>query len=166
MTDKDIQKIISAQALGMLRSANIDGLVDAPSLPEVTIAIDLAIGEINITSPITRLSLQDMWGNSSYQYLLTLGTIKYLVLTLFNDWVHNGLDATVDQFTINNRMSDYSSLLDRYTVEFTDRLVTAKPMLSRHTKTTQIYTPKVSPRRTPNDGLNVYSLPRIAFVIK
>lgn len=166
MTDKEIQNIVSAQSLGLIRSGTIDGLVDAPTLPEVGIAINLAMGEINITPPITRLSLQDMWNNSSYQYLLTIGTAKYLILTLFNDWVHNGLDATVDQFTINNRMADYSSLLDRYTTEFSDRLVASKPMLSRNTKTTQVYTPKVSPRRAPSDGVNVWSLPRIAFVIK
>lgn len=162
-----ILKLLEKQATGLIRTSTIDGLIDPPSSSEVQLSINMAVNEINANPPISNMTLEQMWAKSAFQYLLVIGTVKYILTSQVSDWTHNGIEGTIDQFTAQNRLGDYTALLDRFTTEFSEKLSTIKPFAGRRVGSTIIATPKISPVRDASGLLSQLTpLPVVNYRIK
>lgn len=105
------------------RFSTIDNLLEIPSDPEIKIAINIALDDINSYPPRTSQTVLGAVQNQDAWYTtLMYGACKNILWTLLCDWTGNGIDAQLDSLSISSRRGDYESLFSNAKEQFESRL--------------------------------------------
>lgn len=110
------------------RFDKINYMIDAPSSDEIDAAIYFAVDEINSYPPLTNHKFEDYESlDPRYQFVLINCSAKNVIDTLIFDWVANGLDASIGDFTLESKLGDYNTLYDRLANDCKDTITRLKP---------------------------------------
>jgi hypothetical protein len=102
-----------------------DDLINGPTDMEKQVAMEDAVGDINAYAPVTTFTLEGIFNGKAdvrLKNLVYLGTARNVIRTLLFDWTANGVSATVEEFTFEDRKDRYEQLLTTIDGQF-DKLV-------------------------------------------
>jgi len=129
------------------RADKSDNLIQNLSSSEFEVAMNLAISHINTAKPMTSYTVDKIMTDlkSTHYTLMVYATAYYAINILVAEWVHNGIDISLDSdITVSSKLSEYEELADRYKDIFTEMLETVKSQ-SYFSKTRNVKTPKSEP---------------------
>jgi len=105
---EDVIKIINT----MTRFPIMDNLIDNPTPEEIERAMLDGVEDINNFKPVTDYDVETLYNKGSrWRRVFHLATEINIYRTLVKDWVANGLDASIEEFNLPNKLPDYQSLL-------------------------------------------------------
>ena len=100
-----------------------DMLVENIRDVEMEYALYDALELINQETPATSYTLLDLIKlGTRYRYTLVVGGAMCCLRTLQSIWTANGMDASIETLSVDNKLSDFSSLYDSLREEFQERL--------------------------------------------
>lgn len=91
-----------------------------------------ALAEFNTTPPLSRYTREQAFANPNILSLLCVGAARNVVRTLVADYAANGWGQTVNEFQIENKFSDYQSLLSSLDSAWKERLEPFKTASEKH----------------------------------
>ena len=113
------------EVLRRFRFNQYDNMIEAPiNKLEVEDAIYDALEEINQQlAPNTSWELLDFVKlGRRYRRLLFLGSAKNLLLMLLSHWTSNGVEVSIESFSVNDKTSDINSLYGEVKEVFNEQL--------------------------------------------
>jgi len=117
MTEKEFFKRVK----GILRSELQDNFIEDISNNDLETAFDMTISRINIWKPMTNFTKEDLLSDELYPvwFAVILDGVAYYALTAqISEWMHNGMDISIDQLSIQDKMDSYITVADRFKDEF------------------------------------------------
>jgi len=118
------------------RFSTIEGYVVTPSDSEITSAIYDTLDDINSFPPQTGYELSSIYENhdTRWKRLVIYGAVANVLSILVVDWVDKGIDADINDMSIQSKKSDYESLRDHYIEQFNDKLEKLKKSSQKFVK--------------------------------
>lgn len=123
----EINTILSDLRKEILKRTRFDKaetIIDNLTNDELTASIYDALDDLNSIEPATEWKLDEVYldEDTRRKRLLLLGASKNAIHTLIFDWTANGSSSQIDDFQIENKLSDFNSLFQLLNDEFQQKV--------------------------------------------
>jgi hypothetical protein len=118
MTKKELYDLAKLN----LRSVVQDNFINNITDDDLDLAVIQTVSAINSSKPMSSFVLDDLlnvkgdvWSNT-----LIAGITGYTIMHQVSEWMHNGVDVSIDAFSIQDKMDAYKGIADFWLQEFKD----------------------------------------------
>jgi len=128
MTSDEFIKVVKAVLSSELQENYISYLKDS----NVEIAMKLALSKTNSRKPSTTFSIEDLISDEKAPIwfdTIVSGTCHYSLNIQASEWMHNGIDVSIGDIVLENKMTDYHTVADRFKEEFLESLDAIKSQM-------------------------------------
>ena len=122
MTDREFYKAVRTSMRSDIQENFINKIVDS----DIKLGAKLMMSKVNNFKPMTGFVLEDLLEDQNeiiWLDTMICGTIHYILNMQISEWMHNGIDISIDQLDIKDKMSEYQSVSDRCKEEFLESFV-------------------------------------------
>jgi len=134
MTDLEYIAHLRTRVSSKYRLTKADNMIDNPDDPEYMESVLSGIDDFNIYPPQTKFTLEDFKKDSNKEGILVKLMAKAILTTIIAEWVSNGMEMSLDDFSVPDRLDRYQGLLDTITDETNGLLESTKKSYGTRTK--------------------------------
>ena len=115
MTRDDFKQLVSNLLRRNLQENFITNITDT----DIENSMIMALGCINLTKPITQLTIDEILSDDGSVWLnpLIYGTAYHIIMHQVSEWMHNGINVSIDELSVEDKMSAYKEIADSYKEE-------------------------------------------------
>lgn len=124
----DFIKVIRAVCSSNLQENYISGLTN----PNIEIAMKLALSKINSKKPMTSFTLEELISDEKAPLwfdTIVSGASYYSLNIQASEWMHNGINVSIGDVILENKISDYHTVADRFKEDFFESLEEIKKQM-------------------------------------
>jgi len=125
MTTEDLLKMVVLGA----RSAVQDNFIEKVTSEDTKMAVNMTVSYINTYKPITNYTIYDLIGDndaSPWVSVLVHGSIYHLIMNQVSEWMHNGMDVSIDELSVSDKMEAYKEIAEAHKETFEQLLQNVK----------------------------------------
>jgi len=127
MTREQFKDLVS----NLLRRDVQDNFINNISDTDVENAMIMALGCINLSKPITHFTIDDILSDENNVWLnpFIYGTAYHIIMHQVSEWMHNGINISIDELSVEDKMSAYKEIADHYKDECKEMTQTLKSQI-------------------------------------
>ena len=127
MTREQFKDLVS----NLLRRDIQDNFINNISDKDIENSMIMALGCINLAKPITQLTIDEILSDDNSIWLnpLIYGTAYHIIMHQVAEWMHNGINISIDELSVEDKMSNYKEIADSYKEECQNMTQTIKSQI-------------------------------------
>lgn len=114
------------------RMFGIDNLITPPKDDEIKLAIQDSLSVFNRVPPESSYGWDTaIYGDQRFLPMIYKISVKLVLDMLVRDWTHNGYDINLEEFSVQNKLSEYQALVGQMEAELDKELGEFKVSLQK-----------------------------------